>query len=88
VYNALDDVAGLDAECAEGRRFGFDGKTLIHPNQIEAANRIWSPSAAEVEEAKALIAASSGGAERFRDRMIETMHVEMAMRLLARTGSN
>jgi (3S)-malyl-CoA thioesterase len=88
VYNALDDVAGLEAECAEGRRFGFDGKTLIHPNQIEAANRIWSPSEAEVEEAKALIAASSGGAERFRDRMIETMHVEMAMRLLARTGSN
>jgi (3S)-malyl-CoA thioesterase len=88
VYNALDDAAGLEAECEEGRRFGFDGKTLIHPNQIEAANRIWSPNEAQVEEANALIAAASGGAERFRDRMIETMHVEMAKRLLARSSGN
>ncbi len=88
VFNALDDSNGLETECSQGRRFGFDGKTLIHPNQIEAANRIWSPSDAELEEARALIAASSGGAERFRDRMIETMHVEMAMRLLSRASSN
>lgn len=84
VFNDLTDLAGLEAECVEGRRYGFDGKTLIHPAQIEAANRIWSPSQHEVEEARALIAAASGGAERFRDRMIETMHVEMAKRLLAR----
>jgi (3S)-malyl-CoA thioesterase len=84
VFNDLNDPEGLEAECQEGRRFGFDGKTLIHPNQIACANRIWSPSAEEVEEAHALVAAASGGAERFRDRMIETMHVEMAKRLLAR----
>lgn len=84
VFNDLQDEAGLTAQCAEGRAMGFDGKTLIHPNQIEAANRAWSPSEAEIEEAKALIAAASGGAERFRDRMIETMHVEMAQRLIAR----
>jgi (3S)-malyl-CoA thioesterase len=86
VFNDLADLAGLEAECREGRSFGFDGKTLIHPNQIEIANRIWSPSAAEVEDARALVAAASGGAERFRDRMIETMHVEMARRLLARAA--
>ena len=74
----------LAVECREGRAFGFDGKTLIHPTQIEATNRIWSPSQTEIDEAKALIAAASGGAERFGDRMIEDMHVEMAKRLIAR----
>ncbi len=84
VFNDLADLAGLEAECREGRSYGFDGKTLIHPGQIEATNRIWSPNATEIEDARALVAAASGGAERFRDRMIETMHVEMAQRLLER----
>jgi (3S)-malyl-CoA thioesterase len=84
VFNDLANSQGLEVECREGRAMGFDGKTLIHPNQIETTNLIWSPSATEVEDARALIATTSGGAERFRDRMIETMHVEMAKRLLAR----
>lgn len=84
VFNDLADAERLAGQCAQGRAMGFDGKTLIHPNQIEIANRSFSPGAAEIEEARALIAAASGGAERFRDRMIETMHVEMAERLLAR----
>lgn len=84
VFNDLDSPEGLRAECGEGRALGFDGKTLIHPNQIEIANSAFSPSEAELEDARALVAAASGGAERFRDRMIETMHVEMAKRLLAR----
>ena len=84
VFNKLDDTEGLAAECAEGRRFGFDGKTLIHPNQIETANLMFSPSEAELEAARALVAAASGGAERFGNRMIETMHVEAAKRMLAR----
>ncbi len=84
VFNDLANPERLSAECREGRAFGFDGKTLIHPNQIEATNAAFSPSAAEIEDARALIAAASGGAERFRDRMIETMHVEMAKRLLLR----
>ncbi len=84
VYNDLSDADALEAECREGRAMGFDGKTLIHPNQIGVTNRIWSPSDTEIEDARALIAAASGGAERFRDRMIETMHVEMAVRLLTR----
>ncbi len=84
VFNDLANLTGLESECRDGRALGFDGKTLIHPGQIEITNLIWSPSEAEVDDARALIAAASGGAERFRDRMIETMHVEMAKRLLAR----
>ncbi|KQM41259.1 HpcH/HpaI aldolase/citrate lyase family protein [Sphingomonas sp. Leaf10] len=84
VFNALADPDGLARECAEGRALGFDGKSLIHPGQIAAANAAFSPSTAELEEAGALIAAATGGAERFRDRMIEAMHVETARRLLER----
>jgi citrate lyase subunit beta/citryl-CoA lyase len=86
VFNGLDDPEGLAAECAEGRALGFDGKTLIHPSQIEPANRLFGPSASELEEARALIAAHGGGAERFRGRMIEAMHVGEARRLIARAG--
>lgn len=84
VWNALDDPAGLAAECAEGRRFGFDGKTLIHPDQIAAANAAFGPSAAEIEDAEALIAAATEGAARFRGRMVEAMHVAGAHAVLAR----
>jgi (3S)-malyl-CoA thioesterase len=84
VYNKLDDSAGLEAECREGRAFGFDGKSLIHPNQIEAANRLFGPSPEEVEAARRLIAAATGGAERHEGEMIERMHVEQAHFTLAR----
>lgn len=86
VYNVLDDEQGLSAQCEEGRRFGFDGKTVIHPSQIEPVNRIFGPSDSELEDARALIEAQSGGAERFRGRMIEAMHVRDARRLLGRAG--
>ncbi|WP_440136525.1 HpcH/HpaI aldolase/citrate lyase family protein [Escherichia coli] len=83
--DALDPNAqGFEAECIEGRSLGFDGKTLIHPNQIDIATRIYSPNARDIEEAEALIAAATGGAERYRDRMIEEMHVDAAKALLAR----
>lgn len=84
VWNRLDDAGGFEAECRDGRLIGFDGKSLIHPSQIEACNRLFSPDAAEMEDAEALIAAASGGAERFRGRLVETLHVEAAKRLLAR----
>jgi len=87
VFNLLDDPAGLEADCEAGRRLGFDGKSLIHPNQIETANRVFGPSPSEIEEARALIAAATGGAERFRGRMIEAMHVDAARRALKRAGS-
>jgi citrate lyase subunit beta/citryl-CoA lyase len=82
VWNRLDDPAGLEEECRQGRAFGFDGKTVIHPAQIEIANRLFGPDAAELEDARALIAAFDGGAVRFRDRMIESMHVDAARRLI------
>lgn len=84
VYNRLDDPEGLADDCEEGRAFGFDGKSLIHPGQIETANRIFGPSEAEVEEAGRLIAAATGGAERFEGRMIEAMHVAQAEAVIAK----
>lgn len=87
VYNRLDDAEGFLAECREGKELGFDGKTLIHPNQIAACNQIFGPSEQELAEARALIAAATGGAERHDGRMIEAMHVAQARDLLARAGN-
>lgn len=84
VYNRLDDEDELAAECREGRAFGFDGKSLIHPRQIDTANRLFGPSDGEIEAATRLIAAATGGAERFEGRMIETLHVTEARALLAK----
>jgi len=84
VYNDLEDTDGFAAECAEGRRLGFDGKSLIHPMQIEACNRTFSPGEAELDRARRLVEAYGGGAERFEGAMIERMHVEAARRLLDR----
>lgn len=84
VHNKLEDGAGLEAECAEGRAFGFDGKSLIHPSQIETANRLFSPGEAEIEAALQLIAAATGGAERHGGRMIEALHVDQARAVLAK----
>lgn len=84
VFNALDDAEGLAAECRHGRALGFDGKSLIHPNQIAIAAEAFGPTSDELAEARALIDAAGGGAERFRDRMIEAMHVDQARALIAR----
>ncbi|WBO24142.1 HpcH/HpaI aldolase/citrate lyase family protein [Sphingomonas abietis] len=86
VWNRLDDGDGLAAECAEGRALGFDGKTLIHPNQIAAAHAGFGPSEAEIEDARALVAAATTGAARFRGRMVEAMHVASARSILARAS--
>jgi (3S)-malyl-CoA thioesterase len=86
VFNALDDPEGLEAECLAGRALGFDGKSLIHPGQIEIAARAFAATEAEIADAHALIAAAGGGAERYKDRMIEEMHVDQAKALLAREG--
>lgn len=84
VYNGLDDDDGLSAQCAEGRAYGFDGKSVIHPSQIDTANRIFGPTEKELEAARRLIAAATGGAERHEGRMIEAMHVNAAHALIAR----
>jgi citrate lyase subunit beta/citryl-CoA lyase len=87
VFNGLDDPDGFLEEAEEGRWLGFDGKSLIHPNQIAPCHRALAPSAAEVERARALVAAFHGGAERFGNEMIERMHVEAAQRVLERARS-
>jgi len=84
VYNKLEDDAGLAAEAEEGRRFGFDGKSVIHPSQLDTVNRAFTPSDAELAAADAIIAASTGGAQRHDGGMIEAMHVAQARRLIAR----
>lgn len=85
VCNRLDDMNGFDAECRQGAIYGFTGKTLIHPNQIMMANQAFGPDAAAVAEAEELIAASRGGAQRFKGRMIESMHVDGAKLTIERS---
>jgi citrate lyase subunit beta/citryl-CoA lyase len=87
VFNSIEDADGFLREAEDGRRLGFDGKSLIHPNQIAPCRQAFAPSAAEVERAKALVEAFHGGAERFGDEMIERMHVEAAQRVLERAAS-
>ena len=86
VFNNLKDLDGFTTEAEAGRRLGFDGKSLIHPDQIALCNRAFSPREEEIEQAQRLVDAFSGGAERFDDEMIERMHVEAAQRLLQRAG--
>jgi citrate lyase beta subunit len=86
VFNSLDDADGFANEAVEGRRLGFDGKSLIHPNQIALCHKAFAPGPAEIDRAQALVAAFHGGAERFGNEMIERMHVEAARRLLERAN--
>jgi citrate lyase subunit beta/citryl-CoA lyase len=67
---------------------GFDGKTLIHPSQIAPCHAAFAPSGEELARAARLVAAATGGAERFEGAMIETMHVDAARRLLARQSAD
>jgi citrate lyase subunit beta/citryl-CoA lyase len=87
VYNDVSDAEGFAAECAQGRQWGFDGKTLIHPAQVEACNKAFAPSAEAIEEARGVLAAweTAGGAGvvTYNGRMIENLHVETAQRVLA-----
>lgn len=86
VFNALDDELGLAGECAEGRVLGFDGKTLIHPSQIELTNLIFAPQEEEVAQAQAIIAdwdAQDHGVTTSGGRMIEELHVQNARRIVA-----
>lgn len=85
VNNKLDDMGGLEAECVQGRCYGFTGKTLIHPNQVAIANAAFGPTPEDIAEAEALIAASTGGAQRYKGKMIESMHVEEARRTVERS---
>ena len=86
VYNDVRDTDGFLAECQQGREFGFDGKTLIHPGQVAGANEAFAPSEKAVEDARGLIEAfenSSGGVVTYNGRMVENLHVESARRTLS-----
>jgi citrate lyase subunit beta / citryl-CoA lyase len=89
VYNNLGDADGFSRECAEGRDLGFDGKTLIHPNQIEPCNAAFSPSPDEVTLARKIIAAfdqpenKGKGVVQVDGRMVELLHAEIARRTVA-----
>ena len=89
VYNAIADLMGFEAECREGRDLGFDGKTLIHPTQIEPCNRVFSPDSDDVARARAIIAAFAApealqkGVVQIEGRMAERLHLTEARRLVA-----
>jgi citrate lyase subunit beta/citryl-CoA lyase len=89
VYNDIKDADGFLAECTQGRQMGFDGKTLIHPSQVQPANDVWAPSSEAVDDARALIAtfeeavAGGKGVVTHNGRMIENLHVDNAQRVLA-----
>jgi citrate lyase subunit beta/citryl-CoA lyase len=87
VYNDVKDAEGFAAECRQGREMGFDGKTLIHPGQVEEANRAFAPSDQAVADARGILQAwedgRGSGVVTFNGRMVENLHVESAQRTLA-----
>ena len=88
VYLDLNDADGFKASCAQGLELGFDGKTLIHPSQIEPCNEVFSPSAAEIEQARKIIGAheqaqkEGKGVVLVDGKLVENLHVENAKRLV------
>jgi citrate lyase subunit beta/citryl-CoA lyase len=89
VFNDIADAAGFEAECRQALEFGYDGKTLIHPSQIDAANAIFAPSAEDVARARAVIAAfalpenAGKGVIKVDGRMTELLHLDEAKRVVA-----
>ena len=89
VYNDIADAEGFRRECGQGRDMGFDGKTLVHPDQIAPCNAAFSPSEAEVPQARKIIAAfelpenHAKGVVQIDGRMVERMHADMARRTVA-----
>ena len=92
VYNDFRDEEGFTTECAQGAALGFDGKSLIHPAQIETANVAFSPSPDEIAKARAIADAfarpenAGKGVISLDGRMVERLHLAMAEKLLARAG--
>jgi citrate lyase subunit beta/citryl-CoA lyase len=86
VFNDVTDLDGFLAECRQGREMGFDGKTLIHPGQVEGANEVFAPGKQAVEDARGILeawkAGAGSGVVTYNGRMIENLHVESARRTL------
>jgi citrate lyase subunit beta/citryl-CoA lyase len=89
VYNDVRDLDGFRAECQQGFEMGFDGKTLVHPSQVDVANHVWAPDAEAIASARTIIAAFDAAVAEGRGvitvdgRMIENLHVDNARRVLA-----
>jgi citrate lyase subunit beta/citryl-CoA lyase len=87
VYNDVKDTDGFLAECRQGRELGFDGKTLIHPGQVDDANSTFAPSDQAVEDARGVLQAwedgRGSGVVTYHGRMVENLHVESAQRILS-----
>ncbi|GAB3775962.1 citrate lyase subunit beta/citryl-CoA lyase [Nocardioides ginsengisegetis] len=87
VYNDVKNIDGFLAECQQGREMGFDGKTLIHPGQVEGANTAFAPSESAVEDARGILAAweegKGSGVVTYNGKMVENLHVESAERTLS-----
>ncbi len=89
VYNDVKNAEGFECECIQGRDFGFDGKTIIHPSQIEPANRVFAPSSEAIDQASEIIEAfgeatdGGKGVATVNGKMIENLHVRDAERILA-----
>ena len=89
VYHDIKDLDGFRLECLQGRDMGLDGKTLIHPSQIDICNEVFAPTPAEVESAAAIIEAfalpenAGKGVIQLNGRMVELLHADMAQRTLA-----
>jgi citrate lyase subunit beta/citryl-CoA lyase len=89
VFNDLADAEGFARECGQARDMGFDGKTLIHPRQIDPCNAAFSPGEDEVAQAKKIIAAfdlpenRDKGVVQLEGRMVERLHADMARRTVA-----
>jgi citrate lyase subunit beta / citryl-CoA lyase len=89
VFNDIADLSGLEQECVQGRMFGYDGKTAIHPAQLEICNRIFAPAEEEVAQARAIIAAfaateNAGQAViKVGEKMTELLHLEQAQQTIA-----
>lgn len=93
VYNAFKDADGLAAECEQGRDMGFDGKTLIHPAQVDVANAAFSPSEDEIDLARRQIAAfeeaeaAGQGVAVVDGRIVENLHIVTAREVLAKADA-
>ena len=89
VWNDVKDLEGFEAECVQGRAMGFDGKTLIHPGQVEICNRVYAPSDEQVADARGLIeafeaaVAEGQGVATYKGRLVENLHVDTARKVLA-----
>jgi citrate lyase subunit beta / citryl-CoA lyase len=87
VYNDVKDTEGFLAECQQGRELGFDGKTLVHPGQVDGANAAFAPSEQAIEDARGILRAwedgHGSGVVTYRGKMVENLHVESAQRTLS-----